>query len=72
MQVKCAVQALLALRYRQMCSDVAQGAPRVVQALRSCSKCAHDCEIASPPICFGLLRAFARDVIIGQRFMYTS
>ena len=70
MQVKCAVQALLALRYRQMFSDVAQGAPRVVQALRS--KCAHDCETASPPICFGLLRAFARDVIIGQRFMYTS
>ena len=53
-----------------------QGAPRVVQALRRCRKCAHDREIASAPIGFGLLsafaRAFARGQIFGQRFMYIS
>ena len=66
---------LLALRYRQMISGVArrvQGAPRVVQALRSRRKCAQDREIASAPVCFGLLSAFARDQTVGQRFMYTS
>ena len=64
MQLKCVPQALLALRYCQAFSGVArrvQGAPRVVQALRSCSKCAHDSETASAPNCFGLLSTFARD-----------
>ncbi len=75
--LKCVIQARLALRYRQMISGVAQrvqggGTPRVVQALRSCRKCAHDREIASAPICFGLPSASARDRIIDQPFMYTS
>ncbi len=47
----------------------AQGAPRVVQALRSCSKCAHENELAIAPISFELPSAFARDQIVSQRYM---